>query len=352
MTRPPATDIMHALTPDASFYVDPAGLARETQSVFARSWQLVGYRQQLAESGDYFTADVGRESLLLVNDAGTLRGFFNVCRHRAGPIAYGCGRSSKLVCRYHGWTYDLGGQLLRAPEMSGVADFDPRQVHLREVAVHVFGPLLFVALDDTTPAFDEFHPGLAAECAGLGLNDMLHVMTRDYPVAANWKTYVDNFLEGYHIPLVHPKLNRELDYRAYQTQLAPRRVLQFAPVQSSSATLYRDGAGDGQAYYYWLYPNIMLNIYEGQLQTNIVIPVDVDHTIVRFDWFAREPRPDPHTDERFRALLAFSEEVQAEDAQICEAVQRNFSSRAFERGRYSAERESGLHLFHQLVHSA
>lgn len=352
MTSPQTTDLINALTPDAAFYVDPAGLAREAQSVFARSWQLVGRRDQLAAPGDYFTADVGRESLLLVNDAGTLRGFFNVCRHRAGPLAYGCGRSPKIVCRYHGWTYDLGGQLLRAPEMNGVAGFDPRQIHLREVAVHVFGPLLFAALDQTTPSFDQFHPGLAQECAGLGLSDMRHVMTRDYPVAANWKTYVDNFLEGYHIPLVHPALNRELDYRAYKTQLAPRRVLQFAPVQSASATLYRDGAGDGQAYYYWLYPNIMLNIYEGQLQTNVVIPVDVDHTIVRFDWFARAPLPDPQTDERFRALLAFSEEVQHEDAQICEAVQRNFGSRAFERGRYSAERESGLHLFHQLVQGA
>ena len=345
---PQTDDLAHALTPHAAFYLDPAGFAAEADRVFARSWQLVGHLKQLATPGDFFTTQVGHESLLLINDAGTLRGFFNVCRHRAGPIAYGCGHASRLVCRYHGWTYDLAGQLLRAPEMEGVADFDARTVHLQPVAVHAFGPLLFAALHATTPGFADYHAGLTAECAPLELTRMRHVLTREYAMAVNWKTYVDNFLEGYHIPLVHPALNRELDYRAYRTQLAPRRVLQFAPVQTASASVY-GSTSDGHALYYWLYPNIMLNIYEGQLQTNVVIPVDIDHTIVRFDWYACDPLPNPERDQRFRTLLAFSEQVQAEDSQICEAVQRNFSSRAFRRGRYSVQRESGVHLFHKLV---
>ena len=101
-------------TPPAPFYIDPARLVAEHATVFARSWQLVGHAAQLARPGDYFTTRLGNEPLLFTNDKGTLRGFFNVCCHRAGPVANGCGNSQRLACRYHGWTYDLSGKLLRA----------------------------------------------------------------------------------------------------------------------------------------------------------------------------------------------------------------------------------------------
>lgn len=297
-------------TPAATFYTDPARLHVEQEQVFARSWQLVGHVDQLENPGDYFTTRLGREPLLFTNDGGTIRGFFNVCRHRAGPVAQGCGRAQRLSCRYHGWTYDLSGQLLRATEMEG-ADFDPAKIRLQSVAVHRFGPLLFAALDPATPSFDSLFPGVTERCAPLALERMRYVTTRNYPVNANWKAYVDNYLEGYH----------------------------------------GGASGDGQAYYYWLYPNLMLNIYEGQLQTNVVIPVDVDHTIVRFDWFSPEPVPDPETNERWRELTHFSEMVQAEDAGICETVQFNFGSRAYRPGPYSPKRESGVRLFHSLMNA-
>ncbi len=336
-------------TPAASFYIDPARLAREHETVFARSWQLVGHAEQLKNSGDYFTTRLGREPLLFVNDNGTPRGFFNVCRHRAGPVAQGCGNARRLSCRYHGWTYDLSGQLLRATEMEGASGFDPAKISLQTLPVHRFGPLLFAALDSATPSFDEFFPGVTERCAPLELERMRYVTTRTYPVSANWKVYVDNFLEGYHIPLVHPGLNREIDYRQYVTEQAERYVLQYAPVRDGTASLYKGGFGDGQAWYYWLFPNIMLNIYEGQLQTNVVIPVDVNQTIVRFDWFSYDLTPEPDTDERWRELAHFSEEVQAEDARICEAVQVNLGSRAYRSGPYSPKRESGVQLFHRLM---
>ena len=225
----------------------------------------------MANPGDYFTTRLGNEPLLFTNDGGTIRGFFNVCRHRAGPIAYGCGKAQRLVCRYHGWTYDLGGQLLRTMEMEGAEEFDPTQIRLQSVKVHRFGPLLFAALDPATPAFDEMFPGVSERCAPLGLERMGYVASREFPVKANWKVYVDNFLEGYHIPLVHPALNREIDYRQYVTELGPRHTLQHAPVREGSEH-YKGKVGDGQAYYYWLFPNIMVNIYEGQLQSNVVIP--------------------------------------------------------------------------------
>jgi len=335
-------------TPAAAFYIDPARLALEHETVFARSWQLVGHVGQLARPGDYFTAQIGREPLLFTNDGGTLRGFFNVCRHRAGPVAQGCGHAQRLSCRYHGWTYDLAGQLLRTTEMDG-ADFDPSQIRLQPVAVHRFGPLLFAALDPATPAFETQFPGVAERCAPFALERMKYVTTRSYPVNANWKVYVDNYLEGYHIPLVHPTLNREIDYRQYVTELGEHHVLQYAPVRAGTAEHYRADSGSGEAVYYWLFPNLMLNIYEGQMQTNIVTPVAVDRTVVRFDWFSQEPLPDPESNERWRELAAFSEVVQAEDAGICETVQMNIGSRAYRSGPYSPKRESGVQLFHTLM---
>jgi choline monooxygenase len=337
------------LTPQASFYIEPARLEFERRTAFARSWQLVGRVEQLARPGDYFTTQLGDEPLLFTNDNGTLRGFFNVCRHRAGPVALGCGNAQRLSCRYHGWTYDLSGQLLRAMEMEGAPGFDPARITLRSIVVQPFGPLLFAALDPHTPAFDDFHPTVSAHCAPLGLERMRHVATRDYAVKSNWKVYVDNYLEGYHIPLVHPALNRELDYRQYITELGPRHVLQYAPVKQGTAQHYRAHDDKTQALYYWLFPNVMLNIYEGQLQTNIVIPVDANNTVVRFEWYAFEPLPDPATDARWNELARFSEEIQAEDAAICEIVQRNMRSRAYAPGPYSPQREEGLRLFHRLM---
>jgi len=228
-----------------------------------------------------------------------------------------------------------------------IEDFDPHTIHLAPVAIHRFGPLLFAALDPATPAFDELFPGVAQRCAPLAVEKLRYVTTRNFEVHANWKVYVDNYLEGYHIPLVHPGLNREIDYRQYLTELGPRHTLQFAPIKAGSAQHY----SGVDALYYWLFPNLMLNFYEGQLQTNVVIPVDVDRTVVRFDWFAPEPVPDPDSDERWRELAHFSEEVQAEDAQICEVVQRNIASRAYLPGPYSPKRESGVRRFHELMHA-
>jgi choline monooxygenase len=179
---------------------------------------------------------------------------------------------------------------------------------------------------------------------------MQYVMTREYPVKANWKVYVDNYLEGYHIPLVHPSLNREIDYRQYITELGERFVLQYAPVREGTATLYGSGSSSNrEAVYYWLFPNIMLNIYEGQMQTNVVIPIDADNTVVRFDWFALDSALSPEAKIHWDKLIQFSEEVQAEDAGICEIVQRNIGSRAYRSGPYSPKREGGVKLFHRLM---
>src|SRR5690348_10306423 len=138
-----------ASTLESKYYVDPAILPRERERIFARTWQCVGYAEQVASAGQYFTFDLAGEPLLIVRGAdGVLRGFYNVCRHRAGPPAEGCGTRKAFRCGYHGWTYALDGKLLNAPEMEGVVDFDHERFGLAPVNVGEWGGLIFANLSE------------------------------------------------------------------------------------------------------------------------------------------------------------------------------------------------------------
>ena len=347
-------DIARAATIPARLYVDPVYLALEEERIFGRTWQLVGHAEQVAETGQFLTTAIGDESIVVLRDGGTLRGFHNVCLHRAGPVAYGCGRRQTLQCRYHGWTYNLKGELLHAPEMEGVEDFTPAGMHLVPIQVAQWGPLIFASLDLKAPPLADFLEDIPRRVAPFGIERMRWVMRKDYAVACNWKVYVDNYLEGYHLPVVHPGLHKELDYAAYRVEPHRYYSLQHAPLRPVPPTArdrtYIPATPDEQAQYYWLFPNVMLNVYQGQMQTNAVLPQGPDRCLVVFEWYAEAPPVDPATDARWMELIRFSDEIQSEDVEICEAVQRNLRSRVYDRGRYSVKRENGVHHFHSLLH--
>jgi choline monooxygenase len=270
-------------------------------------------------------------------------------------VAHGCGKRQTLQCKYHGWTYTLKGELLRAPEMEGVERFTPDDMRLRSVAVATWGPLVFVNLDGAAPPLDEMLGDIPERVVPFGCESMRYVMRKEYELACNWKVYVDNYLEGYHIPVVHPSLHKEIDYDSYRVEPHRYSSIQHAPLRplvGGAADRKYDPtkAGVPEAVYGWIFPNIMLNIYMGQMQTNVVIPVSHDHTIVAFEWFASDPPADPAADPAWARLIAFSDEIQDEDVEICQTVQRNLRSRVYDRGRYSATRERGVHHFHSLLH--
>ena len=347
-------NIEGAATIPSRLYVDPVYLELERERIFARTWQLVGRVEQAAESGQYFTAEIGAEPIVVLRDGETLRGYHNVCLHRAGPVAYGCGKRQTLQCKYHGWTYDLGGRLLRAPEMEGVERFHAEDMHLVPVQVAAWGPLVFANLDLKAPPLAHFLEDIPERASRFRPEAMRWVMRKEWTIACNWKVYVDNYLEGYHVPVVHPGLHKELDYDRYR--VIPRRYysLQHAPLREQAhgetGRKYVPAEGEEAAEYYWLFPNVMLNLYMGQMQTNVVLPLGHDRTRVVFEWFAASPPADPAADEKWASLLRFSDEIQEEDVEICEAVFRNLHSRVYDRGRYSAKRENGVHHFHSLLH--
>ena len=340
----------HATALPAAFYADPAMAAIDRRAIFDRAWHLIAHVSQLRSAGDHVVIDLAGLPVIAVRGAdGAIRVMHNVCRHRAGPIAACDGLAAKsLRCRYHGWTYTLEGVLRSAPEMGGAPDFDPASIRLPQLAVRIWQGMVFAAIDaDLAPPFDDFVAGIDARIGPhRALEGYGHHHRVGYDIACNWKVYIDNYLEGYHVPHVHPGLNKLLDYRSYVTETAPWYSHQWSPLESAD-----DLYGNGDALYYWLWPNTMLNILPGRLQTNRVIPKGVDRCRVEFDFYFTI---DDSAAGRARreADLAFSDEVQAEDLTICEDVQRGLASGSYRPGRLNPLRENALHHFQELLRGA
>ncbi len=331
---------------NAQFYSEASWLAVEQREVFGRSWQLAAHTGELQNSGDHVVATVAGKPVLVVRQAdGSLQAFYNVCRHRAGPIATCNGKGARtLHCKYHGWNYGLDGQLRNATEMQAADHFDAAAIRLPRVQVQEWQGLVFAALSDDTPPFEAVFRDIRERIAPLDLSAMRFAKRDSYNIACNWKVYVDNFLEGYHLPFVHPGLSKVLDYRVYDTELHDWYSLQHSPLRNNDG-IY----GDGHAFYYFVYPNIMLNITPGRLQTNRIIPDGVDRCIVEFDYYYTD---DPEVQARVAAEQAFSDEIQAEDIGICEHVQQGLASGSYTAGRLNPRRESGVWHFQNLLRGA
>jgi choline monooxygenase len=343
-------EIARAWTLPASLYVDSEAYQQERENIFHRTWQVVGHRHQLAKPGDYFTVELAGEPLLLVRDEnGEARGFYNVCRHRAGPPAQGCGSRKVFRCGYHGWTYGLDGKLISAPEFEGVEVFEPEHISLRPVRVAEWSNLVFVNLNHDAEPLAATLGDLPEPSGRYRFTDMKLFERRTYEMKCNWKTYVDNYLEGYHLPSVHPGLNRELDYSSYEVEIHAAYVRQFSPIRGAqpgdkSVRRYQGAQEDMTTNYFWIFPNWMLNCYPDNVSLNVVLPRGPERSVVIFEWYLAEALVGT---ESARRSVAFSDEIQAEDAAICETVQKNLASRSYDRGRYSVKQEKGVHAFHR-----
>ena len=332
--------LSRASTIPSSYYNEPGVLAEENRSIFARTWQLAGHTEQVCERGQFFTTSVADEPLLIVHgDDGEVRAMSNVCRHRAGPVAKGSGKRPALQCGYHGWTYALDGTLRTAPEMEGIECWEKQSVALPRFRIESWNGLLFVNLDSDAAPLRTF----LGDLAGRAFEGRL-AARKDWSVNCNWKVYVDNYLEGYHIPIVHPSLFREIDYQKYRTETRVNYSIQHAPLKRPERI-----RGDGEAAYFWIFPNLMLNVYPDNFSTNLIVPIAHDRTLTVFEWYFRDPEL---AKKQIEETIAFSDEIQLEDIDICEAVQRGLRSSTYATGRYSLIRENGVHHFHGLYAAA
>jgi len=348
-------DITRAYTLPGAFYTDGAAWARLRESVFARSWQLAGDLDRAPAPGSAwpfaFLPGCVDEPLVLARTAdGAAQVLSNVCTHRANLVCVEAGRTEGLRCRYHGRRFALDGRFLSMPEFDGARDFPTAADDLPRVAHGALGPLLFVAIDGAPlMPLDELLAPVRARLSGLPLERLQFdpSTSRDYDVPAHWALYVDNFLEGFHIPFVHPSLNGVIDFGAYVTELSPWGTLQLGVARDGEPAFDEvDPVGGSRrvaAYYFWLFPNTMLNVYPWGISVNVVQPRGLDSTRVCFRSYVWD------ASRRETGAGAGLDQVEHEDEAVVTSVQAGVRARLYRRGRYSPSRETGVHHFHRLL---
>jgi len=347
-------DITLASTIASEFYCDPDSFTLARQRVFARSWQWIGDLGELAAPGSLAPRELlaGHldEPLLLARDAaGALRCLSNVCTHRGNLLVKAPCRAEQIRCGYHSRRFDLSGRMTFMPEFEQAKNFPAASDDLPRVPFGQFGGQAFAGIAPAMPFEDCFGP-IAERLAWLPLQSFRHAPARDrdFEVAAHWALYVENNLEGLHIPFLHPALNQVLDMHNYRYELQRYSNLQLALAKPGELAFEPPpgSAEHGQrvaAYYYWVFPNLMLNFYPWGLSLNLVQPLAIDRTRVSFRSYVWDAGK---LDSGAGSGL---DQVELEDEAAVEAVQRGVRSHWYRSGRYSPTREQGVHHFHRLL---
>lgn len=349
----PFASLDRASTIPSSWYTDSRIFELEKETVFSRSWQAAARADQLIKPGDYVTTEVADEPIVVVcGSDNQIRGFFNACRHHAAAVmTEPQGNCPQMRCPYHGWTYSLEGELKGTPDFTGVCDFDRAQNGLIPIETAVWGQWVFVRIDNVRhePIKEWLGTQLTDEFSAL-VNNLKWFERRRYVIDCNWKVFVDNYLDGgYHVPHLHKGLDSVLDYSNYTIECGERHCLQSSPMVTTGAANVAETRKGERALYYWIYPNFMVNCYEGVMDTNLVRPITVDKTEVVFDFFFTDVSEAAR--ERNLASVSVGDKIQQEDLDICASVQRGLKSRAYDAGRLSVRREAGEHLFHRLLYA-
>ncbi len=350
----PNDPLDHAFTIPSTWYTNKDLYDLELKTVFTNSWHYAARNDQLGKPGQYVTTDIAGEPVVIVRGSdGVLRSFFNVCRHHAAIVMTEPeGTAAHLRCPYHGWTYSLSGELKGTPDFAGVCNFDRDRNGLVPVQFGEWENWIFVKTGAGTQTLEQFLGAeLQKQFQPLGIGNLKWLERRHYHFECNWKVFVDNYLDGgYHVPYLHKGLDSVLDYSNYTIENGERFCLQWSPIVSEGAEEETGAVRKGdRALYYWIYPNFMINLYDGVMDTNLVVPRGVDRTEVIFDFYF----PDVESNEaraRNLASIEVGQRIQDEDTEICKSVQRGLSSRAYNAGRLSVRREAGEHLFHRLLH--
>lgn len=339
-----------AETIPSTWYSDPGFHAFDQQSIFSQTWQNIGHLSRLPNPGDQIVATVAGNPILAVKGQDSVvRSFYNICRHRGGPLALEDCNSKVLQCKYHGWTYLLDGSLRGTPRFDRTELFDKKDYGLVPVALDTWESLLFVKLSKNSTSLGKVFEGIKQRIAPhYSLATMKFHRRVVYPVQCNWKVYVDNYLEGYHLPFVHPELCNLLDYQNYVTETFEYSSLQHSPIRQTKSPY---GGGEGPAYYFFVWPNFMVNMLPGRVQTNVVCPVTPNTCEVHFDYYYEDITSE-EAQKRAEEDVAYSDRVQKEDSEICERVQKGLESQAYDKGRFSVECENGVYHFQCLLKRA
>jgi choline monooxygenase len=349
--------VEHASTLPSAFYKEPGAFERSKDRIFARSWQFVGDTGLVKVPGQVhpFTLLEGclDEPMVLTRDTkDQVHLLSNVCTHRGMMVAETPGNERFLRCRYHGRRFGLDGCFQHMPEFDGVCGFPSPADDLPRVPLGQWGPFLFASVSPTC-TLDEFLRPVQERLGWLPLDEFRFAPNRakDYLVKANWALYCDNYLEGFHIPFIHAGLNEALDYGSYTNELFDWCNLQLAVAKGGEDVFdlpkaSPDYGREISAYYFWMFPNTMLNFYPWGLSVNVVRPLGPSLTRVSFLPYVWDET------KLGRGAGGDLDRVEREDEVVVEAVQRGVRSRFYDKGRFSVAREAGVHHFHRLISEA
>lgn len=315
-------------------------LRADREQVLRRTWQFVGHESQLAATGDYLADVIGGAPVVVVRKAdGALAGFHNVCRHRAGAlVADGQGNCGEaFTCRYHGWRYALDGRLRNAVDFGALPGFDPREFGLFPIRLESWRGLLFVNLDlDAQPLATLMAPLGARWAEGQAAFPM--VEKRTHRIGCNWKTYVENYLEGYHLKMVHPEFDNDVVVANYRTEIEGEVIFAHAPARDAS--IYG-------GVWAWLWPNLAINVYRhGYMVERMTALGPAESRLDYFYFF------DPAHAEGLPEMFEFSDLVTAQDLRVCEEVQRNLEAGVYQGGVLSPKHEAGVAWFQDRIAGA
>ncbi len=349
------SNIERAWTLPSAFYANAEEFEKSKNQIFAKSWQFVTWEDTIKVPGSVypFTLLPGclDEPLLLSRDReDSVRCLSNVCTHRGNIVCEGAGTINSLRCRYHGRKFGLDGKMQSMPEFEGVENFPCSKDDLPQIELGKWRQFYFSRCLAGDIQLETMMAEVERRVGFLPINEFRYTPERgrDYLVKGNWALYVDNYLEGFHIPYIHAALNATLDYGNYRTELFEGGNLQLGVAGEGEDSFelpigHPDQGTRVAAYYFWLYPNLMLNFYPWGLSVNVIRPVAPDVTKVQFIPFVwREERLE-------LGAGADLDRVEREDEVIVELVQKGVRSRFYDKGRYSPKRENGVHQFHQMV---
>jgi Rieske 2Fe-2S family protein len=351
------------LTLPASYYVDPDHFARERERFFAQRWVCVGRIEDLATPGDYVLREICGESVIVTRDGtGSLRAFYNVCRHRGTRLVTEAkGRfADRIQCPYHAWTYGLDGRLLAAPHMDGTAGFCRDEIALGNVAADVWEGHVFVTLAPGPPPLRDQIGQLAEKFRPWQMFELRRAYRVTYDVKANWKLLISNYSECLHCPIIHPGLQKLSHYMTGDNDPAtPSWLGGRMELRPEVGTMSRDGrlrraplpglSAEQQrhVYYYALLPNLLLSLHPDYVMTHLLWPAAADRTEVWCEWHFH-PREFQHPGFDPADAIDFWDDTNREDWRVSELSQQGIGSRAYQPGFFSP-REGLLWEFDQIV---
>ena len=349
-----AEDIAVAKTLSTSFYTDPSCFEAAKEKIFAPCWHFIGDQNVVMVPGSCYPFTLLpaylNEPLLLTRDKeDRLHCLSNVCTHRGNLLLTQACKTSNLRCKYHGRLFRLDGTFHSMPEFKEVQNFPTAADNLHQLSLFQWGPLLFTSLNNHLPAA-LFLGDVLQRVAWLPIENFVFrpELSKEYFVQAHWALYCENYLEGFHIPFVHADLNAVIDYGNYTTELFRYSNLQVGIAKDEEACFDLPPASPDYgkkiaAYYFWIFPNLMLNFYPWGLSINVVLPISTSQTKVCFYSYVW------NEEKRATGAGAELDKVELEDEEVVQQVQKGIHSRFYKHGRYSVTREKGTHHFHRLL---